>query len=85
MNCNKSIVVKLYLDPDAYLAAKSKCDSAGISMSSAGNLALRQWEPAHHIRRQSRSDMPKAGPKRALVLPGSREGHGGAPAPHLRV
>lgn len=85
MNCNKTIVVKLYLDPDAYLAAKDKCASAGLSMSSAGNLAFRQWEPAHHIRRQSRSAMPRTVPKRALSLPGSRDGRGGAPDPHLRV
>lgn len=82
---SKSIVVKLYLDPDSYLDAKSKCDASGLSMSSAGNLAFRQWQPAHHIRRQSRSDRPRAALKRALSLPGVRDGRGGAPDPHLRV
>lgn len=85
MQAAKNIVVKLYLDPDSYLAAKAKCDSAGLSMSSAGNLALRQWQPAHITRRQPAANMPEMGLKRALRLPGSRAGRGGAPARHMRV
>ncbi len=85
MNQAKTIVVKLYLDPDSYLAAKSKCDESGLSMSSAGNLAFRQWQPAHHIRRHTRRDMPSVGLKRSLSLPGIRKGWGGAPDPHPRV
>lgn len=82
----KTIVVKLYLDADAYLAAKCKSAASGLSMSSAGNLAFRQWQPAHHIRRPSHADRPKAGLKRPLSLPGFRGGFsGGAPDPHLRV
>ncbi len=84
MHQAKNIVVKLYLDPDSYLAAKAKCAESGLSMSSAGSLAFRQWQPAHHIRRHTRRDMPTAGLKRALTLPG-RDGRGGAPDPHLRV
>ena len=80
----KNIVVKLYLDPDAYLAAKAKCDASGLSMSSAGNLAFRQWEPAHLSRRAVSGDMPKVAPRRALALPGTRYGRGGAPRP-IRV
>lgn len=79
----KNIAVKLYLDPDAFLDFKAKCNSSGLSMSTGGGLAVRQWEPAHRIRRAAVGDMPKAGLKRALSLPGSRRG--GAPVPHLRV
>lgn len=82
MQSSKTIAVKLYLDPDTYLSIKTACDASGLSMSSAGNLALRQWESAHRIRRDTRVDMPKTAPKRALRLPGSRRG---APVPHMRV
>lgn len=85
MQAVKNIVVKLYLDPDTYLAAKAKCDASGLSMSSAGNLALRQWQPAHVSRRQPAANMPEPGPNRALRLPGSRIGRGGAPVRHMRV
>jgi hypothetical protein len=81
MQANKNICVKLYLDPDSYLAARAKCDAAGLSMSSAGNLALRQWQPAHLIRRRAASDRPKPGPKRGYSLPARV----GAPTPHMRV
>lgn len=81
----RNIAVKLYLTADDYLATKAKCDAAGLSMSTAGSIALRQWQPAHHIRRGGRGDMPNVGPKRALSLPGSRSGRGGAPRHHLRV
>jgi hypothetical protein len=84
MNQAKTIVVKLYLDPDSYLAAKGKCAASGLSMSSAGNLAFRQWEPAHHIRRHTRRDRPTAGLKRSLSLPNARENLG-TPAFPLRV
>jgi hypothetical protein len=79
----KSIVVKLYLDPDTYLDTKAKCDASGISMSSAGNLALRQWQPAHISRRRAANDMPAPGPNRAYQLPGARRA--GAPVRHMRV
>ncbi len=80
----KTICVKLYLTVDAYIATKMKCDAAGLSMSSAGSLAFRQWQPAHSIRRAGREDRPKAGLKRPQSLPGARRG--GAPVPvHLRV
>lgn len=69
MNC-KNIAVKLYLTAEAYLDAKAKCAESGVSMSTGGSLALRDWQPAHRIRRPSRSDMPSTTPKRALSLPG---------------
>lgn len=80
---SKTIPVKIYLDADTFLEIKAKCDGAGISMSSAGNLALRQWQPAHRIRRAPAGDMPKPGPRRPRAFPGSRAFGGGQL--HLRV
>lgn len=85
MSDSKTVPVKIYLSPDAFLAIQAKCDEFGISMSSAGNLAFRQWQPAHSTRRQGAPDRPKPGLKRALALPGHREGRGGAPTPRLLV
>lgn len=81
----KTIPVKLYMSADDYLAAKAKCDAAGISMSSAGSLLFRQCRPAHITRRHADKDMPTLALRRGLTLPGSRLRRGGAPRPHLRV
>lgn len=66
----KNIAVKLYLTAEAYLESKAKCDAAGVSMSTGGSLALRDWQPAHRIRRHSDDGMPRKGPKRAFTFPG---------------
>jgi len=79
----RTIPVKIYLDADAYLAFKSKCEVDGLSMSTAGSLAFRQWQPAHRTRRVGRDDMPRPGPRRPRAGFPSRAG--GAPVPHLRV
>ena len=78
---NRTIPVKVYFDPDAFLVIEAKCKEAGLSMSSAGNLAFRQWEPAHHIRRDGRQDRPKPGLRRPMSAPG----RGGASMPHMRI
>lgn len=77
----KTIPVKIYLTTEDFLENKAKCDAAGVSMSTGGGLAFRQWEPAHRMRRRGRGDMPKTG-LRASYSPTRR---GGAPKPHLRV
>lgn len=77
----KNIAVKLYMSVEAYLASKAKCDAAGVSMSAAGNLAFRQWQPAHRSRRSDQRDMPKLAPARRAGFPGVRVGLGGAPRP----
>ncbi len=79
----KNFPVKIYLDADAYLAIKAKCDTAGLSMSAAGNLAFRQWQPAHRIRRAPGLDMPRTGPRKRN-FPGDRPHFGGMRVP-LRV
>lgn len=66
----KNIAVKLYLTADAYLESKAKCEAAGVSMSTGGLLALRDWQPVHRNRRHTRSDMPSVAPKRPLICPG---------------
>jgi hypothetical protein len=81
----KNIVAKAYLSVDTFLDTKAKCDDVGISMSAGINLALRQWQPAHRIRPQGGGARPKTGPRRALHLPSSRKGQGGAPTPHARL
>lgn len=70
----RTIAVKIYMSADAYLSAKRKCTEADIPMSSAGNLAFRQWQPAHLMRRAECSDRPAMAPKRALLLPSRAAG-----------
>ena len=77
----KQIAVKIYLSSEAFFDAQAKCAENGISMSSLGNLALRQWQPAHHIRREGQQNRPKSVLKRPLSLPS----RGGAPHHHMRV
>lgn len=66
----KNIAVKLYLTAEAYLEAEAKRTACGLSMSALGSLAIRQFEPAHRMRRHTQPAMPKQGPKRALSFPG---------------
>lgn len=66
----KNIVVKLYLTAEAYLDAEAKRALTGLSMSALGSLALREYQPAHRMRRHAQPAMPKQGPKRALSFPG---------------
>jgi hypothetical protein len=88
----KTIPVKGYLSPDAYLALKGVFEPIGLSMSAAIGLSLqqlsasiRELDPAHRTRRSVGGHMPKPGLQRGWPVPGARRIRGGAPKPFMRV
>lgn len=88
----KTVAVKGYLSPDAYLALKDVFEPIGLSMSAAIGLSLQQLsasirdlDPAHRNRRAEVGRMPKPGPQRAWPLSSARRSRGGAPKPPMRV
>jgi hypothetical protein len=88
----KTIPVKGYLTPDAYLDLKAVFAPIGLSMSSAICLGLHQLstsitqrEPAHRIRRKGQPHMPKTGLPSVTRAPRAAPGRRGRTCERMLV